>query len=382
MHVKKQFTEMGLVPQEWGGDLEFIEVSAKSGDGIEKLLETLIAMADIMELKADPALPGQGVVIESRIEQGKGPMASVLVQNGTINVGDFIQAGITYGRVKFMEDEKGKRLKTAEPSRAARIAGLKEVPSISELVQVFATEQEAREEATRFAKFSTAKKVSNVKKIGIEALSAQFANQDKNELGIVVKADVLGSLEAIKENLEKLSNKYVGVKCVGEGVGQISESDVQMAAVSDKIIIGFKSQIASGVEAVAKSKGVKILRYDVIYELIGDIQKILEDMLPTEKIEISVGKLKVLAVFKNSPQKSVVGGHVEEGRAEKNVEARVMRGGESVANYHITTVHVGADEASSCPAGAECGVGVASKVDIKEGDVLEFYRTEERKVTV
>lgn len=379
MRVKKQLSEIGMTTTEWGGDVEFVEVSSKSGEGIDKLLETLLAMAEVMDLKADPTAPAQGIVIGSRIETGKGPVATVLIKNGTLHIADWIQVGETSGRVRAMEDEHGKRLKEAEPSRAVRISGLKDVPQISEMMQAFASEKEAIEEAEKAQKYSHVKKVSNVKKIGIEAITEQVAAQNKNELGIVVKADVVGSLEAIKDSIEKCCNKEVGVKFVGEGVGPISESDVQMAAVSDKMIVGFKTGIAPGVDSLAKTKGVKIVHYDVIYELIDDIKKILAEMMPMIKTEIPVGILKVLAVFKSSPGKTVVGGKVEDGRCEKDVDVHVKRGGEVVHDYKVIAVQREKEEVNSVPAGTECGVSFGTKADVLTGDVLEFFRVEEHR---
>lgn len=380
--VKKQFTEIGLTPHEWGGEVEFVGVSAKSGEGVDELLETIIAMAEMLDLKADPKADAQGVVIESRIEIGKGPVASILIQNGTLYPGDWVQVGETYGRVKAMEDEHGKRLREALPSRAVKISGLKDVPKTAELMQKYGTEIEARDEAQKTQKYSGVKKVANVKKIGLEAISASLAKENKNEFNIVVKADVVGSLEAVKESLEKLGNADVGVKFVGEGVGDISESDVSMAAVSDKVIIGFKAALAPGVSQTAKVKGVKILNYDVIYELIDDVKQVMTDMMPIEKIEIPIGIIKVLAVFKISPGKTVAGGKVEDGRAEKDVEARIKRDGELLSIQKITEVQRAKEIVPSVPSGSECGFCFGAKVDIREGDVLELFRVEEHKKTL
>lgn len=380
--VRKQFTEIGMTPQEWGGDVEFIDVSSKSGEGIDKLLETLLAMAEILDFKADPEMPAQGVVIESKLEIGKGPVATVLIQNGTLKNADFFQVGETYGRVKSMEDEHGKRLKAALPSRAVRISGLKAVPQVSELMQVYATEKEACEAAEKAQKYSSVKKVSNVKKIGLEMITAQVAAANKNDLGLVIKADVVGSLDAIKESLEKLNNEYVGVKFTGEGVGDVSESDIQMASASDKIIVAFKVGNAPGTEGTSKAAGVKIIRYDVIYELINDIQALLTEMMPSEKIEIPVGVLKVLGVFKTSPNLTVAGGRVEEGKAEKGAHIRVKRGGEAIGEYVASAVQREKDEVDSVQSGTECGFSVNTKADIAVGDVIEFFRVEERKKTI
>jgi len=382
MRVKKQFAEVGLSPHEWGGSTEFVEVSAKSAQGIDKLLETIIAMSEILDLKADPQNCAQGVVIESKIETGKGPVATILMQNGTLFLGEWIQVGETYGRIKAMEDEKGKRVKSAGPAMPVRISGLKSVPQAADLLSVFQTEKEAADEAEKTKKYAHVKKMSNVKSLSLDSISEQVAQNKKDELCLVIKADVVGSLEAIKENLKKLSNKYVQVKFTSEAVGVITESDIQMASASDKIIIGFKVGNAPGVDTLAKSKKVKILRYDVIYELIDDIKKIVSDMLPTEKIEIPIGTLKVLAVFKVSGHKSVVGGKIEDGRAEKGVWARVKRAGEIIAEYPIASVQREKEEVDSLPAGTECGIGFEVKVDIIKDDVLEFFRTEEKKVTL
>jgi translation initiation factor IF-2 len=379
MRVKKQFTEIGLTPQEWGGEIEFIEVSAKSGKGIDELLETILSMAEISELKADPDCDAQGVVIESKVEVGKGPVASVLIQNGNLKVGDWVQVGGTYGRIKSMEDEHGKRLKEAVPARAVRISGLKEVPQVSDLMQEYPTEPAARDTSAKAKKFASAKRVSSVKKIGLEAISASLAQSNKNELNLVIKADVVGSLEAIKESLSKLNNADVGVKYDGEGVGSVSESDINMASVSDKIVIAFKVGNAPGVDGAAKTKAVKILHYDVIYELIDDIKSILADMMPVERVEIPVGILKVLAVFKVSGSKTVVGGRVEDGRAEKDVEARVKRDGEEIGVYRVAGVQREKEEVQSVPMGTECGVSFNQKADVVDGDVLEFFRVEEHK---
>lgn len=382
LRVKKQFAEIGLTPHEWGGKIDFVEVSAKTGQGIDKLLETILAMAEILELRADDQCLAQGVVIESRLETGKGPVASILIQNGKLTVGQWVQVGETYGKLKAMEDENGKRLKEALPSMAVKIIGLKAVPQVADMLQVFESEKEAQEESNKTKKFRQVKKLSGVKTIDLQAISEQIASEDKNELNLVVKADVVGSLEAIKENLVKLSNKYIKVNFIGEGVGAVSESDVQMAATSDKIIVSFKVGNAPGVDSLAKAKSVKILKYDIIYELIDDVKNIIRDMLPSEKIEIPLGKMKVLAVFKISGNKSVIGGKIEDGKAEKNSWVRVERDGVKIADYLVSSLQREKEEVDSVSAGTECGIGFNAKVDIKKGDNLEFYKIEEKKVSL
>lgn len=379
MRVKKQFAEIGINPQEWGGDTEFVEISAKEKKGIDKLLETVIAMAELLDLKADPTVPATGVVIEAKMVVGKGAMPSVLIQNGTLHVGDFVVVGENYGKIRSMEDEHLKKKKEALPGTPVRITGLKDMPKTSEILGVCADEKEAKTQAGKSQKYAHVKKIKSLTKDSLEALSESFSRAEKKELNIVIKADVSGTLDAIKSSIEKVAPKEVMVKFVGEGVGDISENDVSMADVSDKVVVGFKVGVGSGVDGIAKSQGVKILKYDVIYELIDDVKKLLSDLMPVERKEIPVGKLKVLAIFKVSPKKSVVGGKIEEGKVEKDVEARVKRAKEVVAEYHVSSVHKEKEEVSSMPEGSECGVGFDKKVDIAEGDVLEFYRVEEHK---
>lgn len=379
MKVKKQFAEVGINPQEWSGDTEFVEISAKEKKGIDKLLETIIAMAELLDLKADPKAPATGIVIEAKMVPGKGPMPSVLIQNGTLKLGDCVVIGENYGKVRSMEDENLRKKKEASPSAPVRIIGIKGLPKVSEILSVCADEKEAKQEALKYQKYAHVKKIKSLKKDSLETLSESFARSEKNELNIVLKADVAGTLDAIKESIAKIGTDEVAVNLASEGVGNISEKDVSMAEVSDKVVLGFKVKIAPGVEAIAKSKGVKILKYDVIYELIDDIKILLSELLPIERIEIPIGKLKVLTVFKVSPKKSVVGGKVEEGKAEKDVETRVKRGKETVTGYHVTSIHREKEEVSSMPEGSECGVGFDTKADIQEGDVLELYRVEEHK---
>jgi translation initiation factor IF-2 len=376
---RQQMMEIGVSPQEWGGDTEFIDISAKSGDGIDKLLETIVAMADVMELKADPKAPAQGVVIESKLEAGRGPVATILIQNGTLRLGDSILVGNAYGTVRSMEDEHRNKLKEALPSVAVRVAGLKQVPEIADMMQVFDSEKEARAESQKTKKFVTVKKMNEVKTIDAASLAADIQKSRRSDLSLVVKADVVGSLDAIKESLAKLSNSDVTVKFSGEGVGPVSESDLNMAEVSDKIIIGFKSKATPQIKQTAQMKGIKIFNYDVIYELISDVKEILAEMMPMERIETSVGHLKILAIFKVSPKKTVVGGKMEEGEAKKGVWARLKRSGEVIQESEVVGVQKGMNEVPSVVAGEECGISFEEKVKAEVGDVIEFFTILEKK---
>lgn len=377
--TRQQMMEVGVSPQEWGGDTEFIDISSKTGEGIDKLLETIIALADVTELKADPQVPAQGVVIESRLEAGKGAVATILIQNGTLKVGDAILVGDAYGTVRSMENEHKQKLKEALPSMAVRVSGLKSVPEIAEMMQVFESEKDARTESQKTKRYSMVRKLGEVKKIDAASLAEDIQKSQRSELSLVVKADVVGSLEAIKESLAKLSNSYVTVKFSAEGVGPISESDLNMAEVSDKIIIGFKSKLSPQIKQAAQTRGIKIINYDVIYELISDVKKVLAEMMPVERIETTVGHLKILAIFKISPKKSVVGGKMEEGEAKKGVWARLKRDGEVIEESEVTGVQKGMNEAPSVVAGEECGIGFGEKIKAEVGDVLEFFTITEKK---
>lgn len=377
--TRQQMMEAGVSPQEWGGDTEFINISAKSGEGIDKLLETIIALAEVLELKADPTVPAQGVVIESKLEPGKGPVATILIQNGTLRVGDAVLVGDAYGTVRAMEDEHKNKLKEALPSMAVRVSGLKSVPEIADMMQVYESEKDARTESQKTQKYSTVKKMGEVKKIDAASLAADIQRSNRNELCVVVKADVVGSLDAIKESLSKLSNQYVTVKFAAEGVGEVSETDLNMAEVADKIIIGFKSKISPQIKQMARSKGIKLINYDVIYELISDVKDVLAEMMPIERIETVTGHLKVLAIFKVSPNKTVVGGKMEEGEAKKGVWARLKHDGEAMGEYEVTGVQKGMNEVPSVVAGEECGIGFSEKVKVEVNDVLEFFTVVEKK---
>jgi translation initiation factor IF-2 len=332
-----------------------------------------------MELKADPTVPAQGVVIESKLEPGKGPVATILVQNGTLHVGDAILVGDAYGTVRSMENEHKAKLKEALPARAVRVSGLKSVPEIADMMQVYDSEKDARAESQKTQKYSTVKKMSEVKKIDAASLAADIQRSNRSELSVVIKADVVGSLEAIKESLSKLSNNYVSVKFAAEGVGEVSESDVNMAEVADKVIIGFKSKISPQIKQLARTKKVKIINYDVIYELISDVKDVLAEMMPTERIETVVGHLKVLAIFKVSPKKTVVGGKMEEGEVKKDEWARIKRSGEVLGEHEVKGVQKGMNEVPSAVAGEECGIGFDEKIKIEAGDVLEFFTVLEKK---
>ncbi len=380
--IYQQLAEIGYVPEAWGGKTVCVEVSAKSRVGIDTLLEMIILVTEILDLKANFGALASGAVVESHLDKGKGPVATVLVMNGTLRTGDCLQIGETYGKIRSMEDYKGRKQKEAIPGMPVRIAGIKDVAQVAEPFTVFCDEKEARDAAEYYKKAQGAKKYANVKKINLESITSQVAASDIKELSIVVKADVQGSLDAIETALEKYSTAGVKAKVVSGGVGEVTESDVMMASTASKLVIAFNTQASPAVQQFAKGEGVKISSYRVIYELLDDIKTALEDLLPPLRIEITGGKLEVLQVFSTTKKLTIAGGKVTEGKMEKGATAKVLRGDELVSNIKIASVHKGKDEVPSCQIGTECGLGIDGKADIQVGDIIVSYTVEEQKQTI
>ncbi len=380
--AKQQIAELGLNPEEWGGDTSVAEVSSKTKEGIDDLLDLILVMSDITEFKADPGMPASGVVIESHMDHGKGPVATILVKNGTLRIGDYVAVGETYGKIRSMEDHRKKRLKEVLPGAPARISGLKSVPKVSDLLQVFNDEKEAKAEIENIKRTKKISSLSKVKKIGFDELSQSMRESEKKELNIVLKADVRGSLDAICEAFKKISNSEVGVKVVLAKVGNVTENDIQMAKSADNIIIGFNVQVPVNINQLAKNEKVKIYTYKIIYELLDDAKNLLSDLLPPEIKEMTLGKLKVLKIFKSKKGQMVIGGEVKEGKIEKGADVRVMRSKEEVGRANIILVKREKDEVREVQVGSQCGISLDKELPIEEGDMVESYRTEQVKRTL
>lgn len=380
--AKQQVAELGLNPEEWGGDIPVAEVSAKTGQGINDLLELILVMADVSDFMADPKMPASGIAIETHMDYGKGPVATILVKNGTLRVGDYVSVGETYGKIRSMEDHKKKRLKEAPPSTAVRISGLKGVPKISDLLQVFSDEKEARAEIENIKKTRKISSLANVKKIGFEELSESMRDAEKKELSVVLKADVRGSLDAIKEAFKKISNNEVAIKVVSGKVGDVTENDIQMAKSAGNIIIGFNVSTPANILTLSKQEKVKIYTYKVIYELLDDVKNLLSDLLPPEIKELTLGKLTVLKIFKSGKGQMVVGGEVKEGKIEKDTQSRVIRGKEEIGRANITLVKKEKDEVREAQVGTQCGISLDKELPVEEGDLIESFRTESVKRTL
>jgi len=380
--IYQQLAEIGYVPESWGGKTICVSVSAKDGTGVDELIDMIILVTEMLDLKADYSALASGVVVESHMDSGKGPVATILVLNGTIRVGDCVQIGETYGKIRSMDDYRGRRVKEATPGMPVKIAGIKNVAQVSEPFTVFYDEKEARDAAEYYKQSRSAKRYSEVKKINLESITDSIARSDAKEFAIVVKADVQGSLDAITTALEKFNTKDVNVRVLGGGVGDVNESDVAMAATASKLIVSFNVQTSGNVATYAKSEGVKISNYRVIYELLDDIKAAVEELLPPVVTEMTLGKLEVLQVFSTNKKLTVAGGKVIEGKMEKGTIAKVIRGGEEVGRIKVISVHKGKDEVDSCQIGTECGLGIEGKIDVLAGDTIATFSVQTQKQTL
>ncbi len=377
--VYQQLTEIGYTPEEWGGKTVVAKVSARTGEGVDELLELILLVADLLELRADHNAPATGVVVESRKDIRKGSIARILVQNGTLHNGDFVQIGETFCRVRSIEDFNNKRVKEATPGMPVLISGMKEVPKVGEVFTVFEDEKEAKKACEEYRSSIYVKKYSNIKKINLESITNSIALSEAKELALVVKADRQGSLDAIIQALEKFSTPEVIVKIISASTGEITESDIMMARTASKLIVAFNVQAQSAINTLAKNEGVRISIYRVIYELLNDIKTVVEDLLPPKEIEITNARFEVIQVFSKNKKLTVAGGKVIEGKVEKGPKVRVLRNNEEIGSAKILTIQRGKDEVRECQVGTECGLGVETSIELEPKDILVFYSVEQQK---
>ncbi len=368
--TKRQLADMGLLPEGWGGKIPMVEVSAKLHQNIDKLLEMIILVADLEDLKADPTLSAAGVVIESHMQAGMGPIATILVQEGTLHLGDPIVIGQTYGKIRIMENYLGKKIKEALPATPVRVAGLQDIPDFGDRFLAVENDKIAKE----LVKTKTIKR----KVLSIGELSRDIREGKVKELKIVLKADVAGSLEAIKNSLKNISTLKVKINVIHEGVGDITESDVNMAVASEALVIGFRIKAQIEVMNLANREKIKISIYDIIYQLLDDLAATLSGLLEPEIIETEVGRLQVLAVFKTSKSEKIIGGRVTTGKIENGVEARIVRDRDNVGTGKITNLQQNKKDMSEVLEGFEAGLKVETTAKILVGDSIECYKKEER----
>ena len=373
--VKQELTEYELIPEDWGGSTIFVPVSAKTGEGLEDLMEMILLTAEVLELKANPNRQARGLVIEAELDKGKGSVATVLVQKGTLRVGDAIAAGSAHGRVRAMIDDKGRRVKEAGPSTPVEILGLNDVPNAGEVFVGCANDKEARNFAETFISQGRVKMLEETKsKMSLDDLFTQIQAGNLKELGIIVKADVQGSVEAVKQSLVKLSNDEVVIKIIHGGVGAINESDVTLASASNAIIIGFNVRPDATAKEIAEREGVDLRLYRVIYNAIEDVEAAMKGMLDPVFEEKVLGHAEVRQTFKASGVGTIAGSYVLDGVFERNCSARVVRDGVVIFDGALASLKRFKDDVKEVKAVYECGFVFEKFNDVKEGDQVEAYK--------
>ncbi len=373
--VKQELSEYELIPEDWGGSTIFVPVSAKTGEGIQDLMEMLLLTAEVSELKANPNRRARGLVIEAQLDKGKGPVATVLVQKGTLRIGDAIAAGSAYGKVRAMMDDKGRRVKEAGPSTPVEILGLNDVPNAGEVFVGCKNDKDARSFAETFISQNKAKLLEDTKgKLSLDDLFTQIKEGNLKELNIVVKADVQGSVEAIKQSLLKLSNEEVVVKIIHGGVGAINESDVSLASASNAIIIGFNVRPDATAKETAEREGVDVRLYRVIYNAIEDVQAAMKGMLDPVFEEKVLGHAEVRQTFKASGVGTIAGSYVLDGIFERDCQARIVRDGIVIYDGKLASLRRFKDDVKEVRAGYECGFVFENYNDVKEGDQVEAFK--------
>lgn len=375
--ILQQLTEYELVPEEWGGETICVPCSAVTKQGIDQLLESVLLVAEVQELKANPNRSAKGVVIEARLDKGKGPVSTLLVQNGTLKTGDIIVAGTAVGRVRVMTDDKGRKVDEAGPSVPVEIMGLAEVPQAGDGFDAVNDERLARELVEQRKAKAKEEQFKEFQKVTLENLFDSIKEGELKDLDIIVKADVQGSAEAVKQNLLKLSNEEVRVRVIHAGVGAISESDVMLASASNAIIVGFNVRPDNVAEENAERDGIEIKCYRVIYDCINEIEAAIKGMLAPKYKDVDIGKAEVRQVVKISSVGNIAGCHVTNGKVTRDAKVRVVRDGIIVTEDVMASLKRFKDDVKEVAQGYDCGIGLEKFNDIKEGDVFEFYVTEE-----
>jgi translation initiation factor IF-2 len=380
--VRQQLSDAGLVPEEWGGDVIMVDVSAKEGDGIPQLLEMVLLVAEMQELKGDPAASPEGVVIEAQLDKGKGPVATVIVQKGTLKRGDIVLFGSAWGKIRALIDTTGKNVNSAGLSTPVEILGLDEVPQPGEFFRVVSSEREARSALAESRSLQRDASGAPVHRVSLEDLYSQMQEGQIPQLNLLIKCDVQGSVEALCASLEKMATSEVGVNIVHRGVGRIAESDVMLASASNAVIVGFNVRPDANAKKIAESDGVEIRIYNIIYDVIDDVRAAMEGLLKPSLREQILGEAQIRSIFKIPKAGRVAGCHVTEGLVRRNAKVRVVRAGIVLWNGNISTLHHFKDEAREVKAGFDCGITLAGFQDFEEGDILEAYEVVEEKRTL
>ena len=376
--VKQELTEYGLIAEDWGGTTIMVPVSAHTGEGLQDLLDMILLDAEVKELKANPNRKGRGLILEAQLDKGRGPVATVLVQKGTLNVGDNVTVGTAFGKIRAMIDDKGRRVKKAGPSTPVEILGLNEVPQAGEVFIATDTEKEARAMAETFIATKREKMLADTKsKLSLDGLFDQIQAGQIKDLNIIVKADVQGSVEAVKQSLAKLSNDEVAVKVIHGGVGAINESDVTLASASNAIIIGFNVRPDNQAKIIAEQEKVDLRLYRVIYNAIEDIEAAMKGMLEPTFEEKIIGHAEVRQTYKVSGVGTIIGGYVQDGKIVRNCKVRLLRDNVVIHEGELASLKRFKDDVKEVNSGYECGMSFEKYNDIKEGDQIEAFVMEE-----
>nr|WP_312983110.1 translation initiation factor IF-2 [Clostridioides sp.] len=375
--VKQELADQGLLVEDWGGEVISVPVSAKKREGIDTLLEMVLLVAEVEELRANPDKRAVGTVIEAELDKGRGPVATVLVQGGSLRVGDPIVAGATSGKVRAMINSKGQRVKVAGPSTAVEILGLSEVPQGGDQFVEVPTDKIARSVADRRRQMQRDEQMKATQRLSLDALFEQMNEGNVKDLNIVIKADVQGSVQAVKQSLEKLSNEEVQVRVIHSGAGAVTESDVLLAAASNAIIIGFNVRPVPGAESLAKKENVDVRTYTIIYKAIDDIKQAMTGMLDPEYVDEDTGKAEIREIYKISGVGTVCGCYVIDGKIFRNCKVRIVRDSIIIHEGEIAALKRFKDDVKEVNTGYECGISIVNYNDLKEGDIIEAYITKE-----
>ncbi len=377
LRVRTELAGRGVNPAEWGGDTEFVDVSARTKQGLSDLLDTIQVVTELEDLKANPDTEASGVVIESKLDPGRGPVVTLLVQRGTLHVGDALVAGAHWGRVRAMQDYTGERVQEARPGDPVEVLGFDGVPEAGEFVRVVENDRRARslaeERALRLRQEAQARRSG--RKRSLEDVFRDIQAGELKELNLLIKGDVAGSVEALEDEIAKLPQDEVAVNVIRSGVGGINESDVMLAAASDAIIIGFNVRPVGDARAVAEREGVEIRWYSVIYRAIEDLRAAMQGLLEPEEVEQTIGTVEVRAIFRASRIGTIAGSYVTDGVVRRGARVRLVRDGTVVYTGEVETLRRFNEDAREVSAGFECGITLRNFQDVKEGDVLEVYET-------
>ncbi len=376
-HVKQQLTEYELVTTEWGGSTEMVPVSAVTGQGIDDLLETILLTADVNDYRANPNRKARGIIIEAKLDKGRGPVATVLVKNGTLNIGDAIVAGTAYGHVRAMVNDRGERVKSAGPSEPVEVIGFNDVPDAGDQITAVDDEKLSRQVAEERKDKLRAALVKTQTKTTLDDLFNQISAGEVKDLNIIIKADVQGSVEAVRQSLEKLSNDEVRVRCIHGAVGAINESDTLLASTANAIIVGFNVRPDNNARDMAEREKIDIRLYRVIYQAIEDVEAAMKGMLAPKFKEVLLGHASVRQTFKVSGVGTIAGSYVTDGKIARNAQIRLLRDNIVIHEGKIDSLKRFKDDAKEVNTGYECGIGIENYNDIKENDVIECFVMEE-----